>query len=132
MTLTSWIDYDIYNAIELEYGLRNVVQGNMLYDAINKNGQITGRPSPCDYFLYDATFLKIQNLSLGYTLPMKKYTNLMDNIRLYFTGNNLYTFTKYPGLNPEVNITGWDAGIEKKGDIYPQTRTFTFGVQLNF
>ena len=132
MTLTSWIDYDIYNAIELEYGLRNVVQGNMLYDAINKNGHITGRPSPSDYFLYDATFLKIQNLSLGYTLPMKKYTNLMENIRFYFTGNNLYTFTKYPGLNPEIDITGWDAGIEKKGDIYPQTRTFTFGAQFNF
>jgi len=132
MTLTSWIDYDVYNAIELEYGLRNVTQGNMLYDAINKNGHITGRPSPSDYFLYDATFLKIQNLSLGYTLPMKKYTDLMQSIRFYFTGNNLYTFTKYPGLNPEVDITGWDAGIEKKGDIYPQTRTFTFGLQLNF
>ena len=132
MTLTSWIDYDVYNAIELEYGLKNVVQGNMLYDAINKNGDITGRPSPSDYFLHDATFLKIQNLSLGYTLPMKRYTNLMDNIRIYFTGNNLYTFTKYPGLNPEVDITGWDTGVEKKGDIYPQTRTFTFGIQLNF
>ena len=131
-TLTSWIDYDLYNAIELEYGLKNVVQGNMLYDAINKNGHITGRPSPSDYFLYDATFLKIQNLSLAYTLPMKRYTNLMESIRIYFTGNNLYTFTKYPGLNPEVDITGWDAGIEKKGDIYPQTRTFTFGLQLNF
>lgn len=132
MTLTSWVDYDLYNAIELEYGLRNVVQGNMLYDAINKNGHITGRPSPSDYFLYDASFLKIQNLSLGYTLPMKKYTNLMENIKFYFTGNNLYTFTKYPGLNPEVDITGWDAGVEKKGDIYPQTRTFTLGVQFNF
>lgn len=132
MTLTSWIDYDLYNAIELEYGLINVVQGNMLYDAINKNGHITGRPSPSNYFLYDATFLKIQNLTLGYTLPMKRYTNLMDNIRFYFTGNNLYTFTKYPGLNPEVDITGWDSGIEKKSNIYPQTRTFTFGIQLNF
>lgn len=131
-TLTSWIDYDVYNAIELEYGLKNVTQGNMLYDAINKNGEITGRPSPSDYFLYDATFLKIQNLSLGYTLPMKKYTNLIDNIRFYFTGNDLYTFTKYPGLNPEVDITGWDAGIEKKGNIYPQTRTFTLGLQINF
>jgi TonB-linked SusC/RagA family outer membrane protein len=132
MTLTSWIDYDVYNAIELEYGLQNVVQGNMLYDAIDKNGEIIGRPSPSDHFLYDATFLKIQNLSLGYTLPMRKYTNLMENIRIYFTGNNLFTFTKYPGLNPEVDITGWDTGIEKKGDIYPQTRTFTLGLQLNF
>ncbi|MBF6598864.1 MAG: SusC/RagA family TonB-linked outer membrane protein [Fermentimonas sp.] len=132
MTLTSWIDYDIYNAIELEYGLRNVAQGNMLYDAINKNGHITGRPSPSDYFLYDGTFLKIQNLSLGYTLPMRKYTEMINTIRFYFTGDNVYTFTKYPGLNPEVDITGWDAGIEKKGNIYPQTRTFTFGLQLNF
>lgn len=131
-TLTSWIDYDVYNAIELEYGLKNVVQGNMLYDAIHKNNEITGRPSPSDYFLYDATFLKIQNISLGYTIPMKKYESFMENIRVYFTGNNLYTFTKYPGLNPEVDITGWDAGIEKKGSIYPQTRTFTLGLQLNF
>jgi TonB-linked SusC/RagA family outer membrane protein len=132
VTLTSWIDYDVYNAIELEYGLRNVVQGNMLYDAIEKNAKITGRPSPCDYFLYDATFLKIQNLTLAYTLPMKKYTHLMESIKIYFTGNNLYTFTKYPGLNPEVDITGWDTGIEKKSSIYPQTRTFAFGLQLNF
>ncbi|MDR1865371.1 MAG: SusC/RagA family TonB-linked outer membrane protein [Bacteroidales bacterium] len=132
VTLTSWIDYDLFDAIELEYGLRNVVQGNMLYDAINKNAKITGRPSPCDYFLYDATFLKIQNFSLSYTLPMKRYTRIMDSARIYLTGNNLYTFTKYPGLNPEENITGWDAGIEKKGNIYPQTRTFALGLQLNF
>lgn len=131
-TLTSWLDFDIYNAVELEYGLRNVAQGNMIYDAINKNGEITGRPTPSDYFLYDGSFLKIQNLTLGYTIPMKKYENFIDNIKVYFTGNNLYTFTKYPGLNPEVNITGWDEGIEKKGSIYPQTRTFTLGVQLNF
>jgi TonB-linked SusC/RagA family outer membrane protein len=132
VTLTSWMDYDVYNGIELEYGLRNVVQGNMLYDAIEKNAKITGRPSPCDYFLYDATFLKIQNLTLACTLPMKKYTPLMESIKVYFTGNNLYTFTKYPGLNPEVDITGWDTGIEKKANIYPQTRTFTLGIQLNF
>ena len=132
MTLTSWIDFDIYNAIELEYGLRNVTQGNMLYDAIDKNGHITGRPSPSDYFLYDGTFLKIQNLSLGYTLPMRNHTDLLNSVRFYFTGDNVYTFTNYPGLNPEVDITGWDAGIERKGSIYPQTRTFTFGLQLNF
>lgn len=131
-TFTSWIDYSIYNAIELEYGLRNVAQGNMMYDAIDKNAAITGRPSPCNYFLYDGTFLKLQNLTLGYTIPLQNKTKLIENIKLYFTGNNLFTLTKYPGLNPEVNITGWDTGIEKKGDIYPQTRTYTFGLQLNF
>jgi TonB-linked SusC/RagA family outer membrane protein len=132
LTLTSWLDYDIYNGVEILYGLKDVAQGNMLYDAIKKNGHITGRPVPCDYFLYDGTFLKIQNFTLGYTLPMRKYTNFIESARIYLTGNNVYTFTKYPGLNPEVDITGWDGGIEKAGNIYPQTRTFTLGLQLNF
>ncbi|GHT23645.1 SusC/RagA family TonB-linked outer membrane protein [Bacteroidia bacterium] len=133
LTLTSWIDYDIYRGVEIDYGLKTVAQGNMLYDAINKNSAITGRPQPCDYFLYDGSFLKIQNFTLGYTLPMKKYSsNLVESVKLYVTGNDVYTFTSYPGLTPEVDITGWDTGIEKKGDIYPQTRTFTFGLQLNF
>jgi TonB-linked SusC/RagA family outer membrane protein len=133
LTLTSWIDYDIYNGVEILYGLKNVSQGNMLYDAINKNGHITGRPQPCDYFLYDGTFLKIQNFTLAYTLSMKKYTPLLENIKIYLTGNDVFTFTKYPGLNPSgVDITGWDAGIEKAENIYPQTRTFTVGLQMNF
>lgn len=131
-TLTSWLDFTIYNAIELEYGLRNVAQGNMIYDAINKNGHITGRPAASNYFLYDGSFIKLQNITLGYYLPMQKYTNMIENINIYLTGHNVFTLTKYPGLNPEVNITGWDAGIERKGDIYPQTRTFTLGVQFNF
>jgi hypothetical protein len=132
LTLTSWIDYDIYNGVEILYGLKNVAQGNMIYDAIEKNGHITGRPQPCDYFLYDGTFLKIQNFTLGYTLPMRKYTSLIENLKLYVTGNDVYTFTKYRGLNPEVDITGWDTGIEKGSNIYPQTRTFAVGLQLNF
>jgi TonB-linked SusC/RagA family outer membrane protein len=132
LTLTSWIDYDIYNGVEILYGLKNVAQGNMLYDAIEKNGHITGRPQPCDYFLYDGTFLKIQNFTLGYTLPMRKYTSFVESVKLYVTGNDIYTFTKYRGLNPEVDITGWDTGIEKGSGIYPQTRTFALGLQLNF
>jgi TonB-linked SusC/RagA family outer membrane protein len=132
MTLTTWIDFDIYNGIEILYGLKNVAQGNMTYDAITKNGHITGRPQACDYFLYDGSFLKLQNFTVGYTLPMKKYTGMLESIKIYVTGNDVLTFTKYPGLNPEVNITGWDTGVEKGGDIYPQTRTFTFGVQFNF
>jgi TonB-linked SusC/RagA family outer membrane protein len=132
MTLTSWIDFDIYNGVEILYGLKNVAQGNMTYDAINKNGHITGRPQPCDYFLYDGTFVKLQNFTIAYTLPMRKYTDLIESLKIYVTGNDVFTFTKYPGLNPEVDVTGWDTGIEKASGIYPQTRTFTFGLQFNF
>lgn len=78
----------------------------------------------------DGTFLKIQNITIGYLLKTKKYLKLLDSAKIYLTGNNLWTLTKYSGLNPEVDITGWEGGIERV--VYPQTRTFTLGVQLNF
>jgi hypothetical protein len=131
-TLTSWIDYDIFNGVEALYGLKTVSLGNMTYDAIEKNAHMTQQSAAIDYFVYDGTFLKLQNLTLAYTLPMKKYSKHIDNFKFYFTGNNLFRITKYPGLNPEVDITGWNGGIESAGSIYPQTRTFTFGVKLTF
>ena len=132
-TFTSWIDFDVYNAIELEYGLKGAARDNMTYDAISKNDHITGRPAPTDYFLYDGTFLKLQNLTLAYTLPMQTYTKHVQNIKLYVTGNNLFRWTKYPGINPEVDINDWGwAGIERRNNLYPQTRMFTLGLQLNF
>jgi len=131
-TFTSWINHTIYNGIEIQYGLRSAAQGNMTYDAIKKNNHIVGRPAPVDYFLYDGTFLKVQNLTLAYTIPLKNYTNLIERVRLYFTGDNLLTLTSYPGLNPQVNVTGWEQGVERASDIYPQTRTFAFGIQMNF
>ncbi len=131
-TLTSWINFDIYNGVEIEYGLRDATKGNMLYDAIGKNNAITGTPAPSSYFIYDGTFLKIQNLTLGYRFNLNKATKLFDTARLYLTGNNLYTFTKYPGLNPQIGITGWQGGVESAKGIYPQTKTLTMGLQLNF
>jgi TonB-linked SusC/RagA family outer membrane protein len=133
ITLTSWIDFDIYNAIEHVDGTTGGLPGafrNQLLDAFTKNAHIKGQTLECDYFLEDGTFLKVQNLTLGYKLNTKKWTKLMDSARFYFTANNLFTISKYSGLNPEVDITGWNAGIESV--VYPQTRTFAIGVQLNF
>ncbi|MDR2912903.1 MAG: SusC/RagA family TonB-linked outer membrane protein [Alistipes sp.] len=131
-TLTSWIDFDIYRAFEMYYGLRDVAQGNMTYDAIDKNGAITGSPVATDYFLSDGTFVKLQNLTLGYTIPLAKYNSVIQSVKVYFTGHNLARWTRYDGLNPEQDVTGWDKGRERTEDIYPQTRMFTFGAQLNF
>ena len=133
VTLTSWIDFDIYNAIELEYGLISVAQGNLTKDVLGRDKHITGRPSPTEWFMYDGTFLKIQNMTLGYNLPMQKYTKHIRNIKVYLTINNLATFTKYPGLNPQLAQTNWSwQGVERKGDLYPQTRSFILGAQLSF
>jgi hypothetical protein len=134
MTLTSWIDFDVYNALEHMYGTSQGMPAageNRLLDAYTKNAGIKGQTLECDYFLHDATFLKVQNLTVGYTLNTRKYLKVMDSAKIYFTGYNLLTLTKYNGLNPEVDITGWSGGIEWDS-IYPQTRTFTLGIQLNF
>ena len=80
--------------------------------------------------------MKIDAITLGYTLNMKKYTNnLVDRIRVYATVGNVCTITGYSGMNPEVNITGWDQGTEKFWDtglFYPMARTYTLGMQFNF
>jgi len=133
-TITSWLGYNLFRAIESEYGLKGAAQGNMFIDAITKNKDITGRPAPSSYFMYRADFLKLQNLTLGYTIPMNKWVKAIQSIDVYVTGNNLWRATKYPGTNPEIDINDWMwAGIDNKGrTMYPQQRMFTLGAKLNF
>jgi TonB-linked SusC/RagA family outer membrane protein len=130
-TLTSWIDFDIYNHVQHSIGTQGGSVLNMMKSAYEKNGHITGQVLACDYYLEDGTFLKIQNINIGYMFNAKKYLKVMESAKLYLTLNNVYTFTRYSGLNPEVDITGWENGVERN-DIYPQTRTFALGLQLNF
>jgi hypothetical protein len=56
----------------------------------------------------------------------------MQNLRLYGTIRDVACFTKYTGLDPEVNINGLDPGYEWFNNVYPKTRRFTLGVQLTF
>ena len=74
--------------------------------------------------------MRIDNVTLGYTFNFKD-NKYIRNLRLYGNVTNLATITGYKGLNPDVNVTGLEAGIEKRG-MYPFTRTFTFGVNLGF
>ncbi|KAA6345855.1 TonB-dependent receptor SusC [termite gut metagenome] len=131
MTLTSRIKADVYNHVEQALGFQAGSKGNVLRDAFVKHNDITGQVLATDYFLEDASFLKIQNVNLSYLFKSKKYLKLVDNIRFYLAANNVYTFTKYSGLNPEVDITGWESGIEWNA-VYPQTRTCALGIQVNF
>jgi len=134
VNLRSWIDFDVYNTIDMYYALPNDGQKtNLLKKAYEKNSHITGEKQLCDFFLEDGTFLKIDAINVGYNLDLKRYTkNLFNRARFYLTMTNVATFTKYGGINPEVNINGIkDNGIEGLG-FYPQTRSYIFGVQLSF
>ncbi len=133
INLRSWIDFDVYNTINMYYGIQGQGNTNVLKDAYGKFDHIKGEKQICDYYLEDGTFLKIDALTFGYTLNMRRYTPWVNRIRVYGTIGNLATWTKYSGVNPEVNITGWDQGTEKFWDnFYPNVRTYTLGLQFNF
>jgi len=84
------------------------------------------------YFLEKGDFFRINNLTLGYTLPkeiLSKYK--FQKLRVFVTAQNLATITGYSGFTPEiVSDKTLNAGVESK--IYPTTRTFAFGVNVGF
>ena len=87
------------------------------------------------YAVEDASFLRLQNVTVGYTLP-KKWVNkcYMQNVRIYFTGYNLLCFTNYSGYDPEVDTSSkknpMTPGIDYAA--YPKSRTFVGGINVTF
>lgn len=85
--------------------------------------------NPSDFYLEDGDYFRIKTLQVGYTVPndvLSKYG--IDRLRIYFTAENLLTFTKYSGYDPEIGggIFGIDRGY------YPQARTNQLGINLQF
>jgi outer membrane receptor protein involved in Fe transport len=134
INMRSWLDFDVYNSINMYFGIAGQANTNVLKTAYTKYSHIKAEKQLCDYYLEDGSFLKIDAITLGYTLPMARYTNgYVDRIRIYGTVGNVCTFTKYSGMNPEIDITGWGGGVEKFWeDFYPNVRTYTIGMQFNF
>lgn len=133
INLRSWIDFDVYNTLPMYFGIQGMGNHNVLKDTYTKYNEIKGEKQICDFYLEDGTFLKIDAITLGYTFNLKKYTKFVNSVRLWGTCGNVCCITGYSGMNPEVNITGWDQGTEKFwSDFYPNVRTWTFGMQFNF
>ena len=85
-------------------------------------------------FIEDGSYLRIKNITLGYTIN-KEWTSKfnVESLRIYFSTQNLYTFTAYTGLDPEVNYAGDDNTIIGTDFFtYPQSRSFNLGVNLKF
>jgi len=89
---------------------------------------ITSSSEPSTYWLQSTSFLKIQSATLGYNLNVKD-SRYIDKLHLYIAGNNLYTFTSYKGLDPEITTAGGQIGIDVR-TLYPRARQVSFGVQL--
>jgi TonB-linked SusC/RagA family outer membrane protein len=104
-------------------GTRNIVHTQL------EHPEFVGNATYSSKYVEDATFLKLDNISLSYKLKIKsKYISL---INLSFTAQDVFCLTKYKGLDPEVNLSGLEPGIERLS-YYPRTTTLTFGINATF
>lgn len=84
-------------------------------------------------WIYDGSYVTLKNVTLGYTLPIKS-NPFVNKVRLYFSGQQLLTLTKYPGSNPEIsnnNTLSW-RGLGVDRTTYPIPRTFSVGCNISF
>jgi hypothetical protein len=82
-------------------------------------------------YVEDGSFLRFQNLQLSYSFPQKTVKKLgMSSLALYFSVNNIYCWTKYSGVDPEVSIGGW--GVAQDNSKTPRTRQFTASINIGF
>ena len=151
---------DIYNANKIEFTSGYRAYTNMLesmnsgnrWMTINAEGEVVNDPAelaglnanatiwkpPEGNYLFhswaveDGSFLRINNITLGYTLPESLLNKIfIKKLRIYTTVNNLYTFTRYSGYDPEVNTrrrTPMTPGVDYSA--YPRSRMMIFGVNL--
>jgi len=121
-----WVGYTtaVQNAL--------LAKGVNYFDLENRNGTIPnplGSPTNTENstrFIEDGSYLRLKNLQIGYTLPQNITQKFRcSKLRFYVTASNLFTITKYSGYDPEVG-SGVDYGN------YPQSRTFTFGLNATF
>ena len=84
-----------------------------------------------DFFIHSGSFVRLRNMSLGYSLPKKATDYLKINrLRLYISAENLLTLTSYKGYDPEIGGSVFNNGIDR--GIYPQARTILGGVNITF
>ena len=92
--------------------------------------EYTGKVVYSDKYLEDATYVKLDNMTINYNVPLKN-NSIIKNLDVYLSGQNLLVITGYSGVDPEVGLTGLTPGIEGLS-YYPRTRVFTIGVNVKF
>ena len=81
-------------------------------------------------YLEDGDYLKLRSLTIGYNLKLPKY--YIQNMRIFFTGENLFCVTGYSGVDPEIPASGGSVIGSTGPSVYPSTRKYMFGINLTF
>jgi iron complex outermembrane receptor protein len=106
-----------------QFGLRNSIKEALDYG-------IETMPNVSDFWLEDGGFTRLENLTIGYKIPVGE-SKYVSSARISVTTNNLFVITKYKGIDPEQRLDG-SGGFGIDGGIYPRTRNFAIGVNVNF
>ena len=124
----------IMNATKAHYNSRSLLAGgkNVMADALNDPYFKTdGKYNyPSDRYLEDGSYLRLSTLTLAYTFD--NFGGWLKSVQVYGTAKNVFTITGYDGIDPEVNLGGLQPGIDFRETFYPHTRSFIFGVKVNF
>ena len=130
--------------LERRYLLNMEASSNMMKEALQRfpygnlnraTRKSSGNNGACTstFHIEDGSYLRLQNISLGWTMPSKWFSKTgIKKLRIYVQGNNLFTFTNYSGYNPEVSKN--TANALRPGEdycSYPLARTFSVGVNFN-
>lgn len=135
---------DIYNATRLYATQSRSSRRNMLAEVADRwsptnasnlvpsyDGYITN--DVYSRFVEDGSFLRLKNITLGYTLPQKWTSKFyVSKLRVYATGQNLFCWNNYSGYDPEVNSLNDPMRPGLDWGAYPKSRVFTFGIDLQF
>jgi iron complex outermembrane receptor protein len=112
----------------------NLPSVNTLKEAVTSG--LRDNPTPSDYWLEKASFLRMESMTLSYNVPKIKG---IENMRLYLSGNNLFVITPYKGLDPEIATANNEATpafidltYSGSGGYYPKARSITVGVNISF
>jgi hypothetical protein len=80
----------------------------------------------------DASYIRLQNITLGYTVPVQSIP-VFKSLNVYVSGTNLATWTKYSGMDPGANVNGTNnAALRQDYNTYPFSRVFSIGLQAGF
>jgi len=120
---------DVLNFSKMSYATTQWLPGaNVLRDALTLG--LTESPKYCSLYIEKGSFLRLDNATFAYNFDTKGLWGFTQ-LRLYLTGQNLFVITKYKGLDPEVDMSGLNPGVEGR-EFYPKSRTFSLGVNLSF
>lgn len=122
----------VFGLSDITYGVNAMESVKNRWTYSNQGGTLPGvseansgiDPANSDFFYEKSWYLRLDNVSIGYTLPCEKWSrNVLKSIRFYVSGRNLYVFTPYKGMDPE---TGNGIGA------YPNQKSVAFGVDVKF